>query len=72
MFCVLGCVTIVIWRKGLISHGYSSNGWDSAMDHKEHMLSNEHLLKFNRVNKQDIIDSRLKEQIGRASCRERV
>ena len=61
LFCVLGCVTIVIWRKGLISHGYSSNGWDSAMDHKEHMLSNEHLLKFNRVNKQDIIDSRLKE-----------
>lgn len=61
LFCVLGCVTIVIWQKGLISHGYSSNGWDSAMDHKEHMLSNEHLLKFNRVNKQDIIDSRLKE-----------
>ena len=51
----------MIWWKGLISHVYSSNGWDSANDHKEHKFPTEHLLKFNRVNKQDIIDSHLKE-----------
>lgn len=55
----IGCVTLVIWHKGLISHGYNL---DKTADHNGHKFSNEQVSpKFNRVNRQEIIDNNLKE-----------
>ena len=61
LFCALGCVTLVIWRKGLISHGYSTDSLDQTVDHEDHEFSDEHSPKFNRFNQQEVIDNNLQQ-----------
>lgn len=58
---ILGCVTLVIWRKGLMSHSYNADDLSETGDHKGHKISDENSPKFNRVNKQEIIENNLRE-----------
>ena len=59
LLCVLGCVTLVMWHKGLII--YSTGNANKIVDHKSHKISDDISPKFNRVNRQEIIDNNLKE-----------
>jgi len=58
---VLACVTFLIWRKGLMSLSYDAEGLEEAGDHKGHKISDKHSPKFNRVNKQEMIDNSLRD-----------
>ena len=61
LLSVLGCVTLAFWHKGLISSGYNADKMDDSAGHKGHKISDEDSFKFNRVNKQEIINKHLKE-----------
>lgn len=63
LFCILGCVTFVMWRKGhILSYKYSaSTALDQSGTHKGHKLSDDVLLKVGRVNAKEIIEKNLKE-----------
>ena len=48
-----------MWHKGLII--YSTGNSDEIVDHESHKISDDFSPKFNRVNRQEIIDNNLKE-----------
>lgn len=61
LLCFLGCVTLVVWHNGLISQDHGTDSLDEAVDHKGHTFADEFSPKFNRINRQEIIDNNLKE-----------
>lgn len=44
-----------------MSHSYSADGLDETLAHKDHKISDKYSPKFNRVNKQEIIDNNLRD-----------
>lgn len=44
-----------------MSHNYNADNLDETVDHQGHKISDEHSPKFNRVNKQEIIENNLRE-----------
>lgn len=61
LLCILGCVTFLLWRKGLMWQNFDTDNMDETVGHQGHKISEEHSPKFNRVNKQEIIENNLKE-----------
>ena len=61
LLCILGCVTFLLWRKGLMRQNFENDNMDETVGHQGHKISEEHSPKFNRVNKQEIIENNLKE-----------
>ncbi|KAL9989213.1 hypothetical protein ACROYT_G003737 [Oculina patagonica] len=58
---ILACVTLLIWRNGLMSHSYNADDLDESIGHEGHKISDKYSPKFNRVNKQEIIDNNLRD-----------
>lgn len=61
LLSILACVTLLIWYKGLMSHSYIADDLVETVDHKDHKISDEYSPKFNRINKQEIIENNLRD-----------
>ena len=48
----------LLWRKGLMTQSFDSDNMDETVDHQGRNICEEYSPKFDRVNKQEIVENK--------------